>query len=221
MHSKIQPLIQHLTQLRIVHSLYLLTVSGFFIGLALAYATGELVVDENGLLENIQLLFLLIAFPLSLMAFLKPINEQHRYLMLGFMLLTFAFILREMEFKASDAPIILKMISSPEGALYLTLAVFIPYIGYSLWTFSLALNASLRFARTYNVYRFGLAALLLLLGGAYDREWLRAENSVFLEEFFETLAWYIYLVAIYYMLPHKQVFNHSILDKSVPHQALN
>jgi len=212
----LQSIINYLSQLRLVHSLFYLLVSGFFMFLALAYASGELVVQENGLLENIQLLCLFIAWPLSLFAFLKPINDQHRYLMLGFTLLTFAFILRESEFKATDAPLFLTLISSPEGALYLTLAVFIPYIAYSGWKYSLALESSLRFARTYNFSRFLLAGSLLLLGGAYDREWLLAENSVFLEEFFETLAWYVYLVAIYYMLPHKQVFNYSILQKSPP-----
>lgn len=133
--------------------------------------------------------------------------------MIGFFLLSLAFLLREMEFSNEGLPGWLVWVTSPDGALYISLFLFIPFIIYSILRFLFVLNLILEFMLTYNFYRFTFSALLLILGGFYDREWIFSEHHVFLEEFFETLAYFIYLIAMYYMLPSKNYTCVSILSK--------
>jgi hypothetical protein len=205
--------LKYISSLKLFQSIYQLLVFAFFLLLALGYVSNPNLTVENGLYENIQLFFLVMATFISILALRNPLNERHKYLMIGFFLLSLTFLLREMEFSNESLPVWFVWAASADGALYISLFLFIPFIIYSILRFSFVLNLILEFMLTYNFYRFTFSGLLLILGGVYDREWIFSEHNVFLEEFFETLAYYIYLIAMYYMLPSKNYTGISILSK--------
>jgi len=172
------------------------------------------IADENNLYENIQLAFLIIAWFLSLIGLIKAKSFEYRYLLVGFFLLTFAFLLREMEFRDTQITGIIYYLTTPDGALYITFIVFFPYIMYSFYRISSTLPVVVAFLQTYNFYRFTLAAILLIIAGIFDRGWITSVHSLFLEEFLETIALYVYLIAMYYMLPHKKFMQYSVFYKA-------
>lgn len=197
--------------MNIQNTVFTLLSFAVFLGLSVAYSTiGMAVADENGLYENIQLVMLAMAFVCAVVVAYQAKNSPLRYIGIGFILLTISFFIREFDLRGTDAPGILIFIGSPNGALYITLAMFIPYIVYSFRYLSFAWGAAIRFARTYHFARLMLVLLLLMIGGAYDREWLTSVHGMFYEEFYETLAWWLYAWALFKLTPAQMNFDKTI-----------
>lgn len=185
----------------------IITIS-FFVFIGLLYATADpttaaKLTGENDVIENLQLLFLAIGLSLAIYGYFRHKLPAFKYILLGFVLLIIAFILREMEFRGTQAPEFLIYISSPKGALLITVLIFAPYILYSLKNFKCAWASAFAFTKTIHFVRMSLAASLLIIGGVFDRELIDTVYSQFFEEFFELGGYYVLAWALFKMLPQQ------------------
>lgn len=180
--------------------------TAFFVGLSLLYSTDANLVSENGLYENLQALLLLLTFALALIGALRHTNPTLKYTLTGFALLSFAFLLRELEFRGGHLPDWLIYVTAPQGSAYITLLAFIPFVYYSLKNLSFALHAVICFCKSLHVLRILLVASLLVLGGVFDRNWIFSAHAQFFEEFFELAAYYALAWSMFKLLPNQIEF---------------
>src|SRR5690554_3417251 len=112
--------------------LFTLITTAFFVGLSLLYSTGVDLAAENGLYENLQVLLLLLTVSLALTGAFRHQNPTLKYTLTGFSLLSFGFLLRELEFRGTSMPDWLIYATAPQGSAFITLLMFIPFIYYTL-----------------------------------------------------------------------------------------
>ena len=204
------------------NTIYSVITFTLFIGLAITYSTaGMAVAEENGLLENIQLVMLVVALMSAVFITKQATNKSLRYIGVGFILLTIGFFVREFDVRGTDAPSWLIWIGSPDGSLIITLAMFIPYIIYSVINLRFAWSAAMQLLNTYHFARLMLVLFFLMLGGAYDREWIQSVHGMFYEEFYETIAWWFYAWSLFKLTPAQMQRDNAFYARPPSHAKLD
>lgn len=189
-----------------INTVFLFFTISFFVGLSLIFTTRPGLADENGLYENIQLVLIALAFVLALVNAASHKSKKLIYISVGFALLSFAFFLRELELRGTDASDWLIYISSPTGSVMVTALVFLPFILYSLYQLNFAWQSSLCFMKSTYFWMMLLAASFLFAGGVFDRGWITDDYALFFEEFFETAGYYTMVWALLKMSPKYRVY---------------
>ena len=148
--------------------------------------------QENGLLENIQAILLFITF----LVFLLPALFQKRndkLILIFFALLSFNFILRELDVEKFDLPNILILLGSGIGRKILIAIGFIGITIYALFNVKYYFNLSIHLLKSSAGILFFMAAVFLFVGGFFeDAEF---QHHVYFEEQSELLGYVLYLLA--------------------------
>lgn len=150
---------------------------------------------ENGLLENIQAVLLVIAG----IAFFAPIAFEKRSdkLILCFCsLLCFSFVLRELDVEDLDVHDALKFIGSGAGRNTILAAAFIAVFSYAAFWFSYYKKQAVQFLRSKAGVLLMAGGVLLIVGEVFEKESSIAYH-VYLEEMVELVGYVVILLAAF------------------------
>lgn len=146
---------------------------------------------ENALLENIQATFLAMAALGYL--FLRPRSPGERNVYLGVALLSFSFVLRELDLDRMNVPLLARTLGSGPGRVVLLSGLWILLSAHA-WR---SISAKVQFLRQFlgsQLFLVLLAAFcLLLLGAMMDKNIFSMTQARLAEELLETNA-YLLLV---------------------------
>jgi len=148
---------------------------------------------ENGLLENLQVLTLLV----SCITFFTPVINQKRKdksMLLFFSLLSLAFILREVDVERLDVPSILIFLGSGVGRNTLLSLGFIAIIIYAVLNFTHHKKLAKLFFSSRGGVLLIFAGIFLITGDRFEHHGPK-DLHVFIEEMFELLGYVFMLVA--------------------------
>ncbi len=149
---------------------------------------------ENALLENIQ------ASSLGFAAFaylvLRPTSAGERVVYLGLALLSFSFMLRELDLDRMNVSLFLQTLGSGSGRVLLLSALWTS-LGVYAWK---SIPAKLQFVRmclTSQVFVvLSMTFCLLVFGAMMDKKIFSLAEARLLEELFETNAYFLLLMPV-------------------------
>ena len=150
------------------------------------------VFSENGLLENVQALTLII----TLFFFLVPIFNRFRsdrLLGVFFSFLTLSFILRELDIETFDLPNILILMGSGQGRNLLLAVGILSTIGFALFKFRYYLDLSVCFLKSRTGFACLGAGMFLVVGDIFEN--VQIPLNVLYEESFELIGYSLLLIA--------------------------
>ncbi len=148
--------------------------------------------QENGLLENIQALLLFATF----LTFLIPALYQKRndkLILIFFALLSFNFILREVDVDELDIPNILILLGSGIGRKVLLAIGFISIIFYALLKAKYYTNLSINLLKSSTGILLFLSAVFLFMGGFFEEA--KFQHHTYFEELSELTGYVLFFLA--------------------------
>lgn len=151
-----------------------------------------LLYQENGLLENIQVLLLVVTF----LTFLLPALYQQRndkLILLFFALLSFNFILREVDVEEFELPNILILLGSGIGRKILLAIGFIGIIFYALLNAKYYANLSICLLKSSTGILLFLSAVFLFLGGFFEEG--KFQHHTYFEELSELVGYVLFFLS--------------------------
>ena len=196
--------LKKLIDIRIYITIVTYTIIFFYLSYSVYTLNQSSIYDENGILENIQILTL----TLSSIIFLLPVITQKRkdkLLLLFFALLCLAFILRELDVEKLNVPDILIFFGSGIGRNIMISTGFILLTTYAIFNRQYYIELAKKFIMSVEGYLIVLAAILLLSGG-YFEHMTSVQHHVFLEEIFELFGYVLILIVSLILYKNKIYF---------------
>ncbi len=145
---------------------------------------------ENGLLENIQVILLLLTMSFLFLQFYFRANS-HRFFSLAGLLLCLVFILRELDVEKLDVPQIVIVLGSGSGR-----NVLMVVLGLALFVYAVRHIDAIRgfvpgYFYTISSLTVLVGFLFLISGGFFDKESIVKEHNQFFEEILEFTGYYL------------------------------
>ncbi len=169
-------------------------------GLMLAYFSGAAnLSNENGFLENAQLILLALTALLFILKRQFAAGEYFRYLTWGGALLATSFFLRELDLRRFDLNDWFVYFTSEKGRTYLTIAIWIPFLAHSYKHWRTITQQILCFMRSPSFVIFIMAAVWLLGGALFDKGLIESSHKYFMEEILELNGYAVFLLATFSM----------------------
>jgi len=148
---------------------------------------------ENGLIENIQVVILIIAYIVYLLtAALEKRSE--RLILIFCALLCYSFILREVDVERLNIPYILISIGSGVGRNVTIFIAFAAIAYVALRNYSCYKKVAIRFIKTNSGYFLMAGGVFLFIGDFFEKHNL-ISHHIFFEEMFELSAYVLILLS--------------------------
>lgn len=195
--------IKKLIDIRIFITIITYTIIFYYLGYSVYTLNQTSIYDENGILENIQVLTL----TLSCLIFLLPVINQKRedkLILLFFSLLCLGFILRELDVEKLNVPDILIFVGSGIGRNIIITTGFIILISYAVVNRHYYKKLGKKFIMSVDGSLMILAAIFLFSGSYFEHNTL-LQHHVFLEEIFE-LSGYVLILLVSLILYKNKLY---------------
>ena len=177
------------------------------IGLFLCFATWSLRLvllfddvsfyQENGILENTQVLLLIVIF----FVFFIPSTYQKRkdkLFLIFFALLSFNFILREIDVEEFDIPSFFILFGSGIGRKIMLAVGFISIIFYALFNVKYYVKLSISLLRSRAGFLLAMTSVFLFAGGLFEEQ--QFQHNEFFEELSELIGYVLFLLVSFLFL---------------------
>ena len=146
---------------------------------------------ESGCFELAQDIVLIFAFITFLQACFMRGNKQEKYITIFFTILTYAFILREIDFERLNLPDWSVILFHGKGRNITIVIAFATTIILALREYKHYINQSFSFVLSKRGFLMIIAGTLLLIGGVLEK-WQNFASHEFYEEMFELSGYLVY-----------------------------
>ncbi len=146
--------------------------------------------QENGLLENIQVILLLLTMSFLFLQFYFRVNS-HRFFSLAGLFLCLVFILRELDVEKLDVPQIIIVLGSGSGRNVLLVVLGLVLFVYAVRHIDAIRKLAQEYVYTISSLTVLMGFLFLISGGIFDKAIIVKEHNQFFEEILELTGYYL------------------------------
>jgi hypothetical protein len=150
---------------------------------------------ENGLLENLQVIFLLLTMSVLLVQFYFRVNS-HRFFSLAGAFLCLVFILRELDVEKLDVPRIVIVLGSGCGRDVLMSVMGLALLAYAVRNSTVLRGLLPGYLCTLSLFTVFVGLLFLVFGGLFDKGWIVNMHNQFFEEILEMTGYYFMFAGV-------------------------
>ena len=146
--------------------------------------------QENGLLENLQVIFLLLTMSVLYLQFHFRVNP-HRFFSVAGLFLCLVFILRELDVEKLDVPQIVIVLGSGCGRNVLMSVLGLALLGYAVRNMNVLRELLPEYLYRVSSVTVFVGFLFLIFGGLFDKGNIVKVHNQFFEEILEMTGYYL------------------------------